>query len=798
MKKIFLTICVVFFCIHDPQGRAANASPGTWTPFPNQAPVNIDMALLLTDGTLMCHQVYAPDGVFPRREWYRLTPDAFGNYLNGTWTQLASMHDSRYAFGSAVLRDGRVLVAGGEYGTGLHTMEIYDPRTNVWTPVALPEPLYIADANAKVLPNGKVLLLPTGAIDGEILDPVTGGWLKTKQKLYQDPNPEESAVLLPDGSVLMANVLAVPYSQRYLPWSNQWVSAGAIPVPLVDPYYEIGPGVLLYDGRVFFLGATGNTAFYTPTATGPGIWQQGPIIPNGLAADDVPAAVMPNGRVLFVADIGHFYYPSTFFEYDPGTNSILSAQPPFYELTASPAFPNAMLVLPTGQILVSHKSAQLYVYNPAGGPNPAWRPTIASITLVSNGVYRLTGTQLNGLTEGAYFGDDLQTSTNYPLVCLINASGRMYYARTSNFSTMGLATGNAPVSTTFSVSGIPAGYYWVQVVTNGIASNSVFLNLTYSDFNRDGVSDILLQNSANNALYILNMSGANGIARWQDLYSPRGTGWHWKVVGMADFDSDGIQDILIQNSDNNALYIFNMNGADGFSRGQSLFDPGRARWPWKVVGIADFNRNGIADILLQNTDNNALQIVNMNGADGILKRHIFFDMGGTRWPWKVVGIGDFNGDGIQDIVLQNSDNNAIYIMNMDGVGGMGYGRMLFDPANNRWPWKVVGVADFNSDGIPDILIQNQDNFAIHVFDTDGADGILQKNVLFDPPFPWAWKVVAITDFNKDGIPDILVQHSVNYALCILNMNGANRILNWQNLFNPSTYWPWRAAGIAGN
>ena len=64
--------------------------------------------LLLTDGSVMCQQ---SGGV----NWSKLTPDSSGDYVNGTWTPLAPMLNTRLYYASAVLIDGRVIVCGGEY-----------------------------------------------------------------------------------------------------------------------------------------------------------------------------------------------------------------------------------------------------------------------------------------------------------------------------------------------------------------------------------------------------------------------------------------------------------------------------------------------------------------------------------------------------------------------------------------------------------------------------------------------------------------------------------------------------------
>src|ERR1017187_5338352 len=84
------------------------AEAGTWSPLAPAAPGPVQLMLLLSDGTVMAASAGA-------NGWYRLAPDIHGSYVNGTWSSLASMHDTRLYYSSDVLRDGRVFVAGGEY-----------------------------------------------------------------------------------------------------------------------------------------------------------------------------------------------------------------------------------------------------------------------------------------------------------------------------------------------------------------------------------------------------------------------------------------------------------------------------------------------------------------------------------------------------------------------------------------------------------------------------------------------------------------------------------------------------------
>jgi hypothetical protein len=186
---------------------------------------------------------------------------------------------------------------------------------------------------------------------------------------------------------------------------------------------------------------------------------------------DAPAALLPNGNVLCDTNPGVFNPPSTFYEYD-GTKFIKVPAPPNAATESTDS--GSMLVLPTGQILFTDGSSDVEVYSSNGKPKQSWAPTISSVPkeLKAGHTYVISGTQFNGLSQGAMYGDDDQTATNYPLVRITNkASGRVFYARTHDHSTMAVATGDREVSTHFDV---PRDIEWGEaelvVVANGIAS----------------------------------------------------------------------------------------------------------------------------------------------------------------------------------------------------------------------------------------------------------------------------------------------------------------------------------------
>jgi hypothetical protein len=136
-----------------------------------------------------------------------------------------------------------------------------------------------------------------------------------------------------------------------------------------------------------------------------------------------------------------------------------------------------MIVLPSGDLLLTTSSNQLWDYTPVGSPSPAWAPNITGVTQIGN-TFTVTGTQLNGLSAGSSYGDDAESDTNYPIVRLTNTSGIVKYATTFNW-TPGVATGSAPVTVQFTM---PAGFptnasYRMAVIGSGIPSSDFLLGL---------------------------------------------------------------------------------------------------------------------------------------------------------------------------------------------------------------------------------------------------------------------------------------------------------------------------------
>lgn len=488
---------------------AVVCATGPFTALANQPPEQGYLTLLLTDGSVLMQSV-RDAGVF-----YELSPDSEGSYVNGTWRKISSppVGYAPYAAAEAVLADGRALFVGGEYNqndyqlpfapSGLTNMSaVYDPAADRWQMIAPPPGVaYIGDSSSAVLPDGGFVYGDKLGRDMWRLDPATLTWTSMSDAGKADNFAEEGLTLLPDGDLFTVDVGNPLHAEHYDPAAAQWYSDGDTPVLLSSPatspltygpapvqvvggvsygpgptgtYYppgEIGPALLLPNGTVFLTGAEvggkpAHSAIYTPGMLpgDPGSLTSGPDFEAGDDPGDASAALLPSGNVLIATNSGRFY------EFDGSTLSVSGGLP-----TDGGNTEYFVLPLPNGQVLVT--GGVTWIYAGTGSPNPAWAPTITAVstTIGRGSTYVISGTQLNGLSQAASFGDELNAATNYPLVRITNqASGHVVYARTHGHSTMGVATGTSIVSTSFDVpANAETGESSLVVVADGIASNPV-------------------------------------------------------------------------------------------------------------------------------------------------------------------------------------------------------------------------------------------------------------------------------------------------------------------------------------
>jgi hypothetical protein len=203
-----------------------------------------------------------------------------------------------------------------------------------------------------------------------------------------------------------------------------------------------------------------------------------------------------------------------------------------------------------------------------------------------------------------------------------------------------------------------------------------------ADFGGDGRSDILWRNASTGENYVYPMNGTTILAG--EGYLRTVADLNWTVAGIGDFDGDGKADIVWRNTSTGENYIYFMDrstikSTEGFIR--TVADQS-----WQVAGIGDFDGDGKDDILWRNCTTGENYLYLMQGRT--IKPTEGYIRTVADLAWQVVAVGDYDGDGKSDLLWRNSSSGQNYLYPMDGTSikpTEGYLRTV--PVGN---WTVVG------------------------------------------------------------------------------------------------------------
>lgn len=269
--------------------------------------------------------------------------------------------------------------------------------------------------------------------------------------------------------------------------------------------------------------------------------------------------------------------------------------------------------------------------------------------------------------------------------------------------------------------------------------------VTPLDFDGDGKSDIFWRHSTNGDNWLFVMDSATIATTVGITAVPNPT--VWQVAGNGDYNGDGAADILWRNAVTGQNHMYLMDGSTVFSSVSVTTVPNPDMW--KVVGNGDYNGDGNSDILWRHNVTGQNHMYLMDGGT------ITSSLGVTTVPnpdsWKVAGNGDYNGDGKTDILWRHAVTGQNHMYLMDGATVTSSLGVTTVP--NPDDWKVAGGGDYNGDGKSDILWRHAVTGQNHMYLMDSATVTSSLGVT-TVPAPDDWKVMGNGDYNDDGKSDI--------------------------------------------
>ena len=341
------------------------------------------------------------------------------------------------------------------------------------------------------------------------------------------------------------------------------------------------------------------------------------------------------------------------------------------------------------------------------------------------------------------------------LVVLLSAGACSITASQGGSANYGAAIS---VTRSFTVSTAKVSSSFMAAAGSPIPAGANPRGIAAGDFNGDGIPDLAIANAGSASVTVL--LGNTGGGFTQAPGSPFATGAGPFSVAVGDFNADGFQDLATANTSGNNVTVLLGNGAGGFS--QATGSPYATTGPEPIfIAVGDFNGDGIQDLVTANAESNFLTVLTGNGSGGFTGSP--FGMPRVRNRPVSVAVGDFNGDGVQDLAVANNIDSNVTILLGSSAGG--FTESPQSPVAVRMTPTSVAIGDFNGDGIQDLIVKSDG--AVGVLLGDGMGGFTASSgtpfILFGDPLS-----VAVADFNGDGLEDIaaasLLTNNVDVAL----------------------------------
>ena len=243
---------------------------------------------------------------------------------------------------------------------------------------------------------------------------------------------------------------------------------------------------------------------------------------------------------------------------------------------------------------------------------------------------------------------------------------------------------------------IPGIYHATLELTSGVVTQNINVTLCWgtgssADFNGDGIGDLLWRHTVTGDNNVWFMNGMNIVG---DAWLPRVINTLWQIVGIGDFNADGNADVLWRYAPTGDLNLWYMG------RTAILTDtwlPRVSDPQWQIAGTGDFNKDGRSDIVWRHLQSGDINVWFLNGGT----------VTGDAWlpsvtdqQWQIAGIGDFNGDGGADIVWRHTPSGDLdlWLMNGTVVTSDSWLPRVADPE-----WQINAIGDFNGDGNSEII-----------------------------------------------------------------------------------------------
>jgi hypothetical protein len=234
----------------------------------------------------------------------------------------------------------------------------------------------------------------------------------------------------------------------------------------------------------------------------------------------------------------------------------------------------------------------------------------------------------------------------------------------------------------------------------------------------------------------------------------------WRYTDTGDFNGDGKSDLMFQNTFTHDVAVWQMDGSH--LAAASVAGNINTAGGWQYTGVGDFNGDGKSDLLFVNSSTHDVAAWTMNG--GQIESAAVLGNINTAGGWRFTDVGDFNSDGKTDLLFINDNTHGVALWQTDGKQVLAAAQVGTIDAG----WHFADVGDFNSDGKSDLLLLNDTTHGVAVWQMNGTSASSAQPIGFANA---ADTYAGLQDFNGDHKSDVLFQNTTTGAITAWEMNG---------------------------
>jgi hypothetical protein len=683
-------------------------------------------------------------------------------------TNLQRIVNSRtvlFCSGHAFLPDGRLLVAGGGHGSNMMVAQtnIFDYRTNLWSagpdmPAVPAGPFPYSSSEAgrwyptvTPLANGEMLIASGESNTSHtnqtpIVYMTNGNWRKLLPGGVPAGAPWETwypfLFAAPNGNAFRAGGSSIDsLPTGYLDTlSGAWTQFPTTP-PAAPAGMIYSSAVMYEPGKMLVMGGGNSTGGCTdPQTTSKAarkidlnapspVWLQ--VTAMQKEREFHNATLLADGQVLVTGGLSAVAGEDTKVPelWNPTTSSWTSMAP----MSITRGYHSTAVLLPDGRVVSAGtrttgcSQPNLEIYSPPylfRGP----RPVITSApTEVSAAQSFVVVTPDTNVTQVSWVRLSSVTHS-------FNENQR--FVRSATTPVAGGVSVTAP-----GANEAPPGHYMLFLLKDGVPSVASIVRIVPAASFNDSHPDLVWRNVSTGQNKFWLMDGLNQIAT--PSFSPSGADFlsdaNWEIRAVGDMNGDGKPDVIWQNAQSGQIAPWLFDGTTRIATPN--FSPGyETDLAWKIMGAADMNRDGYTDLVWQHHTSGQIRIWHMNGVTRLNSVTLANGVGNSAW--EIAGLADMNGDQWPDLVWRDyaGGSNAVWMMQDSSIQATPYLSPQYVTDTN---YRIVGVADIDGNGKPDLVWRHGTNGNLAVWFMDGVTAVSYNYLNPSYETDLNWRIVGM-------------------------------------------------------